>query len=227
MRQIAERISRAGIEGLFGAEGSVHNGSERDTPKKLDVVAVSPSMSSHILAHQETAPALCEVNHRYLSVSQVQLWKAHKSIGRTECGMWMSCTVSNPTTLLATVPAVSLAHILLADSSILALQNEILKAALASSGRVAAMASEEDDSAIAVDAGNDRNAASRGPPYAAVFDPLDGSSNIDACIPTGTILGLYKATGVLFQSTHWQSPVFCALLSPTPIFLQKTFWRGR
>ena len=27
--------------------------------------------------------------------------------------------------------------------------------------------------------------------YCAVFDPLDGSSNVDAGIPTGTILGTY------------------------------------
>ena len=116
----------------------------------------------------------------------------------------MSRTFSNPITLLATVPAVVLARILRADSSVLVLQNDILKAALASSGRIAAMATEEDDSAIAVDAENDRVAASAGaaPPFAAVFDPLDGSSNIDACIPTGTILGLYEAKGVSVQSKY-------------------------
>lgn len=31
--------------------------------------------------------------------------------------------------------------------------------------------------------------------YEAVFDPLDGSRNIDAGIPTGTIFGVYKASG--------------------------------
>ena len=31
--------------------------------------------------------------------------------------------------------------------------------------------------------------------YEAVFDPLDGSRNIDAGIPTGTIFGIYKASG--------------------------------
>jgi fructose-1,6-bisphosphatase I len=28
--------------------------------------------------------------------------------------------------------------------------------------------------------------------YAAVFDPLDGSSNIDTGLPTGTIFGVYR-----------------------------------
>ena len=28
--------------------------------------------------------------------------------------------------------------------------------------------------------------------YVAVFDPLDGSSNVDAGIPTGTIFGIFE-----------------------------------
>merc|ERR1719343_844359 len=31
-----------------------------------------------------------------------------------------------------------------------------------------------------------------GEKYVAVFDPLDGSSNVDAGIPTGTIIGIYE-----------------------------------
>jgi hypothetical protein len=31
----------------------------------------------------------------------------------------------------------------------------------------------------------------QGKRYAAVFDPLDGSSNVDAGIPTGTIFGIF------------------------------------
>jgi hypothetical protein len=50
-----------------------------------------------------------------------------------------------------------------------------LKDALRSSGKVAALASEEEDEALWLGAG----------PYVAVFDPLDGSRNIDASIPTG------------------------------------------
>ena len=30
--------------------------------------------------------------------------------------------------------------------------------------------------------------------YVAVFDPLNGSSNVDAGIPTGTIIGIYAPT---------------------------------
>ena len=68
-------------------------------------------------------------------------------------------------------------------------QNEVLQAALRRCGHVAVMASEEDDDVIQV---TDGGAAST---FVAVFDPLDGSRNIDASIPTGTIFGLYRNNG--------------------------------
>ncbi len=43
------------------------------------------------------------------------------------------------------------------------------------------LASEEDDTAISVGSGDGQ--------YVVVFDPLDGSRNIDAAIPTGDISG--------------------------------------
>ncbi|CAK9861138.1 unnamed protein product [Sphagnum jensenii] len=60
--------------------------------------------------------------------------------------------------------------------------NNIMNAALRSSGKVAAIASEEDDEAIWLGEG----------PFVVVFDPLDGSRNIDSSIPTGTIFGIYR-----------------------------------
>ncbi len=50
------------------------------------------------------------------------------------------------------------------------------------------MASEEDEDVVDVEC----KSADK---YVAVFDPLDGSSNIDASIPTGTILGIYPFEG--------------------------------
>lgn len=64
--------------------------------------------------------------------------------------------------------------------------NDVFKAALAASRQVAVMASEEDDGPLPP---ADAPAAAR---YAVVFDPLDGSRNIDASIPTGTIFGIYE-----------------------------------
>lgn len=61
--------------------------------------------------------------------------------------------------------------------------NEIILSSLRSSGKVAVMASEEDDSPVWI---TDNG------PFVVVTDPLDGSRNIDASIPTGTIFGIYN-----------------------------------
>lgn len=63
------------------------------------------------------------------------------------------------------------------------MQNEIILSSLCHSGKVAVMASEEDDSPIWINADG---------PFVVVTDPLDGSRNIDASIPTGTIFGIYR-----------------------------------
>ncbi|EIW70866.1 hypothetical protein TREMEDRAFT_68252 [Tremella mesenterica DSM 1558] len=64
------------------------------------------------------------------------------------------------------------------------LSNDIMVNALRASGKVAVMVSEEVEEAIIVkgDSGT----------YCVVFDPLDGSSNIDAGVNVGTIFGVYK-----------------------------------
>ncbi|CAM9490027.1 unnamed protein product, partial [Choristocarpus tenellus] len=61
--------------------------------------------------------------------------------------------------------------------------NDILKSVLAQSGVVQVLASEEENEPVLLSSGQ----------YVVVFDPLDGSSNIDASIPTGTIFGIYLA----------------------------------
>lgn len=65
------------------------------------------------------------------------------------------------------------------------LANEIFINSLRSSGKVAVMVSEEDEEAIFVEEGL------RGK-YIVVFDPLDGSSNIECGVSIGTIFGIYK-----------------------------------
>lgn len=61
--------------------------------------------------------------------------------------------------------------------------NEIILSCLRNSGKVAVMASEEDDFPVWI---------SDDGPFVVVTDPLDGSRNIDASIPTGTIFGIYN-----------------------------------
>lgn len=63
--------------------------------------------------------------------------------------------------------------------------NETFKTNLISSERCACLVSEEEDTAIVIDK------AMRGK-YAVAFDPLDGSSNIDANVTIGSIFGIYR-----------------------------------
>lgn len=68
--------------------------------------------------------------------------------------------------------------------------NEIFVNALRSSGKVAVMVSEEDEEAIFVESQYQGK-------YCVVFDPLDGSSNIDCGVSIGTIFGIYKVVSPL------------------------------
>ncbi|EJD44053.1 fructose-1,6-bisphosphatase [Auricularia subglabra TFB-10046 SS5] len=65
------------------------------------------------------------------------------------------------------------------------LSNDIMVNALRASGKTAVLVSEELDDAIIID-GRQRGK------YCVVFDPLDGSSNIDAGVNIGTIFGIYR-----------------------------------
>jgi len=65
------------------------------------------------------------------------------------------------------------------------LSNDIMVNALRASGKTAVLVSEELDHAIVVE-GRQKGK------YCVVFDPLDGSSNIDAGVNIGTIFGVYK-----------------------------------
>jgi len=81
--------------------------------------------------------------------------------------------------------------------------NDLLKRALRFTGKLGVLASEEEDVPVDLIAEAENNALSsswsqpeivveQGEKFVAVFDPLDGSSNVDAGIPTGTIIGIYQ-----------------------------------
>ncbi|CAM9754119.1 unnamed protein product [Ectocarpus fasciculatus] len=67
------------------------------------------------------------------------------------------------------------------------ISNDVLKNALRSSGKLGVIASEEEDTPVLVEEAFNSK-------FVAVFDPLDGSSNIDAAISTGTIFGIFEET---------------------------------
>jgi len=65
--------------------------------------------------------------------------------------------------------------------------NDVLKDALRYTGRLGVVASEEETHPVLIEEAYDSK-------FVAVFDPLDGSSNIDAAIATGTIFGIFRQT---------------------------------
>lgn len=72
------------------------------------------------------------------------------------------------------------------------LSNEIMINALRASGKAAVLVSEENDDAIIVgEKQQGTTFETEKGKYCVVFDPLDGSSNIDAGVNIGTIFGIY------------------------------------
>ena len=63
--------------------------------------------------------------------------------------------------------------------------NNLLIQTLGPTGLVCAMGSEEEDGPVPVKGGEKGR-------YVVMFDPLDGSSNIDVCAPIGTIFSIYR-----------------------------------
>jgi fructose-1,6-bisphosphatase I len=72
------------------------------------------------------------------------------------------------------------------------LSNDIMIHLLKGSGKVALLVSEENEEALFM-----RSEQSTGGGYCMVFDPLDGSSNIDCGVSIGTIFGIYRVVSLL------------------------------
>jgi len=63
--------------------------------------------------------------------------------------------------------------------------NDVLKDSLRYTGKVGLAVSEEEEDPLLVEEAYGSN-------YVAVFDPLDGSSNVQAAVATGTIFGIFR-----------------------------------
>ncbi|MCH90609.1 fructose-16-bisphosphatase chloroplastic-like, partial [Trifolium medium] len=83
--------------------------------------------------------------------------------------------------------------------------NEVFSNCLRSSGRTGIIASEEEDVPVAVEESYSGN-------YIVVFDPLDGSSNIDAAVSTGSIFGIYSPNDECLADTSDSDDPTCAPL---------------
>ena len=74
------------------------------------------------------------------------------------------------------------------------LGTELFVEALRRSGQIAALACEELGDMLLIKEAEDA-------PFFAVFDPIDGSSNIDVAVPIGSIFGFYARSGKVSQES--------------------------
>lgn len=88
---------------------------------------------------------------------------------------------------------------------------QVFSSCLRSSGRTGIIASEEEDTPVAVEESYSGN-------YVVVFDPLDGSSNIDAAVSTGSIFGIYKPTEECLADLDDEDSV-SSIFAPTHVFV--------
>lgn len=113
------------------------------------------------------------------------------------------------------------------------LSNEIMINLLVSCGKTAVLVSEENESAIFVNGFHtnkllficlDVNGKGKGG-YCVVFDPLDGSSNIDCGVSIGTIFGIYKtqegSTGSLKDVLRKGSDMVAAGINELCLLIRK------
>jgi fructose-1,6-bisphosphatase I len=98
------------------------------------------------------------------------------------------------------------------------LSNKIMINMLKATGKASLLVSEEDEDAIVVKGSSGH--------YAVVFDPLDGSSNIDCAVSVGTIFGIYKlnttppaASDVLRPGSEMVCAGYCLYGSSTILVL--------
>jgi len=100
--------------------------------------------------------------------------------------------------------------------------NEIMKRILGSSGYLSSMASEEDEESVPV-----QHQHLRGD-YVVAFDPLDGSSNIDANVSVGTIFSIHrcvnepKQANGLLQAGRTQVAAGYVVYGSSTIFVYST-----
>ncbi|MCA9290030.1 MAG: class 1 fructose-bisphosphatase [Phycisphaerales bacterium] len=81
------------------------------------------------------------------------------------------------------------------------ISNEIILRCLGDRANVAVLASEEDDAPVVL---RSRGAGGR---YAVLFDPLDGSSNVDYSVGVGTIFSILQVDSGPVQSSYLQPGV--------------------
>lgn len=142
-------------------------------------------------------PAVTESTHRYITVQQHLIEQQITHPTATGEFSWLLSGMTLATKIIQTkVRRAGLINILgdrgtenvhgESQQKLDVFANEMIQYCLSFRGNVAVMASEELDEPIVVKARNGH------PKYVVVFDPLDGSTNLDGNVPVGTIFGIYR-----------------------------------
>lgn len=93
------------------------------------------------------------------------------------------------------------------------LADQLMEHYLRESGHVASFCSEEHDDIVEIDAKA---------PYSVVFDPLDGSSLVDANFAIGSIFGIYEGSEILGRTPREQVAAGYVLYGPRTMFVYST-----
>ena len=91
--------------------------------------------------------------------------------------------------------------------------DQLMEQYLRESGHVACFCSEEHDDIVEIDLKA---------PYSVVFDPLDGSSLVDANFAIGSIFGIYPGSEIIGRAPHEQVAAGYVLYGPRTIFVYST-----
>ena len=93
------------------------------------------------------------------------------------------------------------------------LADQLMEHYLRESGSVACFCSEEHDDIVEIDPKA---------PYSVVFDPLDGSSLVDANFAIGSIFGIYKGSEIIGRKPREQVAAGYILYGPRTLFVYST-----
>lgn len=91
--------------------------------------------------------------------------------------------------------------------------DEAIRVELCESGLVASFASEEHDEVIELSADA---------PYSVVYDPLDGSSLVEANFAIGSIFGIYEGTSIIGRKPAEQVAALYVLYGPRTVLVYST-----
>lgn len=148
-----------------------------------------PSFNEHLFSHAKAPDAL---RHLLLDIARAAKY-IHFSIRTTEAGLAGTVNQFGEEQLKLDV-----------------VSDDIIQAHLLESRLVASFASEENDNVIVHEPSH---------PYSVVYDPLDGSSLVDANFAVGSIFGVYPGAEIIGRKPREQVAALYVLYGPRTLLV--------